>query len=311
MATNKHRVTTPLTGNTVESIMVGTIRVPLNLKNFSLPFSTKRNSDTAKPKPVSSFRVNQFDICFNGKRYAPQEKNKEICIEGEKERIILRPGMVLLKKFLTHDEQVKIVKICRELGLGPGGFYRPSYANGAKLRLHMMCLGLDWDPQTGKYGNKRLVDGSNPPSIPERFRKLVVEAIQEAQYLIRKECRVSYAERILPSMSPDICIVNFYNNYGRLGLHKDHDETPESIQKGLPVVSFSIGDSAEFIYGDHRDVDKVEKAVLDSGDVVIFGGVSRRIFHGVSSIIPNSAPKKLLQDTMLSPGRLNLTFRQY
>ncbi|KAL1331172.1 hypothetical protein HN51_048442 [Arachis hypogaea] len=311
MATNKHRVTTPLAGNRVEFIMVGTIRVSLNLKNFSLPFSTKRNSDTAKPKPASSFRVNQFDIFFNGKRYAPQEKNKEICIEGEKERMILRPGMVLLKKFLTHDEQVEIVKICRELGLGPGGFYRPSYENGAKLRLHMMCLGLDWDPQTGKYGNKRLVDGSNPPSIPERFRKLVVKAIQEAQYLIRKECRVSYAERILPSMSPDICIVNFYNNYGRLGLHKDRDETPESIQKGLPVVSFSIGDSAEFIYGDHRDVDKAENAVLDSGDVVIFGGVSRLIFHGVSSIIPNSAPKKLLQDIMLSPGRLNLTFRQY
>ncbi|MED6210004.1 hypothetical protein PIB30_059978 [Stylosanthes scabra] len=219
--------------------------------------------------------------------------------------------MVLLKHYITHDRQVEIVKICRELGLGPGGFYRPGYADGAKLRLHMMCLGLDWDPQTGKYRNKRLVDGTSPPSIPESFVKLVVKAIEEAHCLIRKECRVSFDESILPSMSPDVCIVNFYNNHGRLGLHKDRDESRESIKKGLPVVSFSIGDSSEFIYGDQRDVDKAEKVVLESGDVLIFGGESRLVFHGVSSIIPNSAPNKLIQDTMLSPGRLNLTFRQY
>ena len=115
---------------------------------------------------------------------------------------------------------MEIVKICRELGLGPGGFYRPGYADGAKFRLQMMCLGLDWDPQTRKYGNKRLIDGSKPPSIPRNFSKLVTKAIQEAHCLIKKECGLSYVEDILPSMSPDICIVNFYNTNGRLGLHQ-------------------------------------------------------------------------------------------
>ena len=91
---------------------------------------------------------------------------------------------------------------------------------------------------------------------------------------------------------------------------QDRDESPESLAKGLPVVSFSIGDKADFLYGDQRDVDKADKVVLESGDVLIFGGKSRHIFHGVTAI-PNSAPKSLLEETKLRPGRLNLTFRQY
>ena len=95
---------------------------------------------------------------------------------------------------------------------------------------------------------------------------------------------------------------------------QDRDESQDTIREGLPVVSFSIGDSADFLYGDHRDVDnedKDHKVVLESGDVLIFGGRSRNIFHGVTAIYPNTAPKALLEPTNLRPGRLNLTFRQY
>lgn len=91
---------------------------------------------------------------------------------------------------------------------------------------------------------------------------------------------------------------------------QDRDESKESLCTGLPVVSFSVGDSAEFLYGDKRDIDKAKKLVLESGDVLIFGGKSRHVYHGVSSVIPNSAPPALLQAINLRPGRLNLTFRQ-
>ncbi|KAL5073348.1 hypothetical protein RYX36_012332 [Vicia faba] len=263
-----------------------------------------------------------YDICFRGKRNStltgvtPAEKNKENCIEFEMQEEgtnegILRPGMVLLKHYLTHNEQVEIVKSCRNLGLGPGGFYQPGYADGAKLRLMMMCLGMDWDPQTRKYGYRRVIDGSQPPSIPPYFSKLVLRAIQEAHQLYNRESGISYVEDILPSMTPDLCIVNFYSTTGRLGLHQDRDESKESLKKGLPVVSFCIGDSAEFLYGDQRNVEKAESVLLESGDVLIFGGDSRHVYHGVSSIIPNSAPEELVHDTGLCPGRLNLTFRQY
>lgn len=79
----------------------------------------------------------------------------------------------------------------------------------------------------------------------------------------------------------------------------------------MPVVSFSLGDTAEFLYGDVEDADKASKIDLESGDVLVFGGQSRLIFHGVSRIKPKTAPSWLAVQSNLRPGRLNLTFRQY
>lgn len=92
---------------------------------------------------------------------------------------------------------------------------------------------------------------------------------------------------------------------------QDKDESQSSISRRIPVVSFSIGDSAEFLYGDQRDVEKAEKVIIESGDVLIFGGKSRLIFHGVKSILQDTAPKALREESNLRPGRLNLTFREY
>ncbi|KAG8380193.1 hypothetical protein BUALT_Bualt07G0168000 [Buddleja alternifolia] len=224
---------------------------------------------------------------------------------------ILRPGMILLKGYLPLIDQVKLVKSCRNLGRGSGGFYQPGYHDGATLHLKMMCLGKNWDPLTSSYGDERPIDGAKPPPIPNEFQRFVKEAIQDCHDFLESHSKVKNAKDILPSMSPNICIINFYSKTGKFGLHQDKDESQESLKKGLPVVSFSIGDSAEFLYGDRRDIEKADKVVLESGDVLIFGGKSRNIFHGVTSIVPDTAPKALLEETDLRPGRLNLTFKEY
>lgn len=119
---------------------------------------------------------------------------------------------------------MKIVKNCRDLGMGPGGFYQPGYQDGGKLCLQMMCLGLNWDPETRKYEDRRVVDGSEPPYIPHEFSLLVNRAILDAHARLKKEYQVSNVGDILPSMFPDICIVNFYTTSGRLGLHQVSNE---------------------------------------------------------------------------------------
>ncbi|CAN1771865.1 Alpha-ketoglutarate-dependent dioxygenase AlkB homolog [Linum perenne] len=243
-----------------------------------------------------------FDICQRGSDGLQCLENVDRHVVMKQE--VLRPGMVLLKHYIPLESQVEIVKTCRELGMGEGGFYRPGYQDGAKLRYYMMCLGFDWDPETRRYERRRRIDNAEAPPIPFEFESLVMKSIDDAHELIRKN-------HILPPMVPDICIANFYTVNGRLGLHQDRDESKESLKKGLPVVSFSIGDSAEFLYGDHRNKDMAEKVMLESGDVLIFGGESRHVFHGVSSIVPHSAPKSLVEETGLRDGRLNLTFRQY
>ncbi|KAL5210805.1 hypothetical protein ABZP36_006428 [Zizania latifolia] len=263
-----------------------------------------------------------FDICIRDDKCSIKLNRSLLELNREKRRErelykevaplqYLRPGMVLLKKFLKHDDQVNIIKCCQRLGVGSGGFYTPGYKDGAKLNLRMMCLGKDWDPNSSSYGDTRQFDGAHPPNIPEEFGKIVQDSIEASNEFLKQNARAAKAIEEVPALSPDICIVNFYTSSGRLGLHQDKDETEPSIDKGLPVVSFSLGDTAEFLYGDGRDVDKASKVDLESGDVLIFGGKSRMILHGVSRIKPNTAPKWLTDETNLRPGRLNLTFRQY
>lgn len=263
-----------------------------------------------------------FDICqknnSNTFKLQPslleknREKRKEIkgSMDGQNIKI-LSDGMLLLKSFIPLMDQVRLVETCRELGIGPGGFYQPGYRDGAKLSLKMMCLGKNWDPQTSSYSDQRPSDRSKPPAVPDEFCELVNNALSQARSFLTKQVNCKNIDDVLPLMKPDICIVNFYTASGHLGLHQDKDETQSSLNRGLPVVSFSIGDTAEFLYGSEKDSDSANKVLLESGDVLIFGGKSRLIYHGVSSIKMGTASSHLSVKSLLKPGRLNLTFRQY
>ncbi|GFZ08149.1 2-oxoglutarate-dependent dioxygenase family protein [Actinidia rufa] len=287
------------------------------------PTPQKKNADHLHPGISDSLAVRvSFDICpvKTGKvvmlkapllvqnRMKRNEAKRQI--EGQNIKV-LRSGMLLLKSYISLPDQIKIVKKCRDLGIGFGGFYDPSYRDGGKLHLKMMCLGKNWDPETSMYGDQRPIDGAKPPLIPGEFCQLVKGAIQVSHSFLREQSKMPSVEHVLPSMSPSICIVNFYTKTGQLGLHQDKDETAESLKRKLPVVSFSIGDSAKFVFSDKRDPDNADKEVLESGDVLIFGGESRLIFHGVASILADTAPKGLMDKTNMLPGRLNLTFREY
>jgi DNA oxidative demethylase len=50
----------------------------------------------------------------------------------------------------------------------------------------------------------------------------------------------------------------------------------------------------------------VAPVLLESGDAFVFGGPARLRYHGVSRIVPGTAPPVLGLT-----GRFNLTFRRY
>jgi alkylated DNA repair protein (DNA oxidative demethylase) len=72
------------------------------------------------------------------------------------------------------------------------------------------------------------------------------------------------------------------------------------------VVSISLGDTARFLFGGLRRKEAVELRMLESGDAFVFGGPARLRYHGVSRLLPGTAPPELEM-----AGRFNLTFRQY
>jgi DNA oxidative demethylase len=102
-----------------------------------------------------------------------------------------------------------------------------------------------------------------------------------------------------PTRDPDCCLVNYYSGTARMGMHRDADEKDFS----WPVLSISLGDSALFRMGGPSRKYPTSTVLLESGDVVLFGGPARLAYHGVDRIRPGSS--RLLPDG----GRINLTLR--
>jgi len=99
---------------------------------------------------------------------------------------------------------------------------------------------------------------------------------------------------------PEACLVNFYSDEARMGLHQDKDENDLKA----PVVSISLGNACLFRLGGVNRNDKTMSFKLSSGDLVILGGEGRLCFHGVDRIYP--ATSTLLKNG----GRINLTLRR-
>ena len=102
---------------------------------------------------------------------------------------------------------------------------------------------------------------------------------------------------------PQACLINFYRETSRMGLHVDADESA----RDAPVVSVSLGDPARFRIGGAQRGDPTGSLKLASGDVVVLAGPARRCFHGVDRIYPGGS--RLLPETW-RPGRINLTLRR-
>lgn len=202
----------------------------------------------------------------------------------------IAPGAHHFPHVLSIARQRTLADACRALVDGPVPAYVPVVRGGGKMHVRMLCLGRHWNAKTYQYESTRAdFDGLAPPPLPAEFRALAGEI----------------AGRAGMRLEPDLCILNYYDADGRMGLHQDKDEGPASIAAGIPVVSVSIGDTARFLFGGLKRRDPVDAIALESGDAFVFGGPARLRYHGVSRITPGTAPPELDLH-----GRFNLTFRQ-
>jgi alkylated DNA repair protein (DNA oxidative demethylase) len=158
---------------------------------------------------------------------------------------------------------------------------------GRKMSVAMTNCGvLGWVSDTGGY---RYV-ASDPqtgrpwPMIPETLRRLAVDAAAAAGY---------------PGFAPEACLINHYGPAARMGLHQDRDER----DFGQPIVSVSLGRSALFRIGGIRRAEPSRAVTLNHGDIVVFGGPARLIFHGIDRL---TGPAH----DVLGDSRINLTFRR-
>ena len=192
----------------------------------------------------------------------------------------------LIERFDPAAQRALLDEVLASLEAADCPFYRPTMPRtGQPLSVTMSNLGpLGWvtDKDKGyRYEPAHPVTGAQWPDIPEVLLNLWDEV---ADY----------------PAPPEACLVNWYQEGARMGLHRDWDEEATDAA----VVSISLGDHALFRIGGPQRGGKTLSLKLLSGDVVVLGGAARRCYHGVDRIVPGSSrlvPKR---------GRINLTLRR-
>ncbi|WRH62978.1 MAG: alpha-ketoglutarate-dependent dioxygenase AlkB [Fuscovulum sp.] len=160
--------------------------------------------------------------------------------------------------------------------------YAPVTPGGRPMSVRMTSAGrLGWitDQQGYRY-EPRHPAGQAWPAIPP----VVLDLWQNLTGLSR---------------APDCCLINFYGEGAKMGLHQDKDEGDFSF----PVLSVSLGDEALFRMGGPDRKDPTESLWLKSGDVLLMGGPARLAWHGIDRLRFRSS--RLLP----GGGRINLTLR--
>ncbi len=195
-------------------------------------------------------------------------------------RLLLR-GFEIRKGYLDAAAQSHLVDLLRPI-LKVAPLYRPVTPSGKEMSVRMTSAGvLGWVTDRAGY---RYQDthpkGMTWPAIPDEILTIWQD--------------LTGADR-----QPDCCLINYYGEGAKMGLHQDKDEADFS----WPVLSISLGDDALFRIGNTTRGGKTESIWLSSGDVAIMGGPARLTYHGVDRIRFGSS--KLLP----KGGRINLTLR--
>lgn len=102
-------------------------------------------------------------------------------------------------------------------------------------------------------------------------------------YLIN-HCKAISSALLIDNYNPEAVIVNYYDKKNSMSGHLDDGENDQT----MPIISFSMGLSSVFLIGGKSKTEKPEAILLESGDVAIMAGESRRCYHGVPKIFDNT-----------------------
>ncbi|RYG99561.1 MAG: alpha-ketoglutarate-dependent dioxygenase AlkB [Alphaproteobacteria bacterium] len=197
----------------------------------------------------------------------------------------LANGIRHLPDYLDRSAQERLVEVIRGI-VADAPLYIPAMpGTGKQMSVRMTnCGALGWvtDKERGyRYQDVHPQTGRPWPAIPSELMDLW-------------ENLAGYDK------PPEACLVNFYSDDAKMGLHQDKDESDLKA----PVLSISLGNTCLFRVGGIDRKDPTGSFKLSSGDIVVLGGEGRLAFHGVDRIYPGTS-------TLLkNGGRINLTLRR-
>jgi alkylated DNA repair protein (DNA oxidative demethylase) len=198
------------------------------------------------------------------------------------EPIPLGDGIALLRGFSRSDLLMPII----DAVAARAPFRHLVTPGGQTMSVAMTnCGPVGWvsDRSGYRYSSRDPLTGDNWPPLPAEFETLARGAAALAGF---------------PDFEPDACLVNRYSPGARLTAHRDADEQ----NYAQPIVSVSVGLPASFAFYGLARGGKGRSVALVDGDVLVWGGPSRLVYHAVRPIKPGTHP-------VTGGFRYNLTFR--
>lgn len=197
----------------------------------------------------------------------------------------LEEGAFLLRGFASAEAPALVEEVARIAQAAP--FRHLITPGGYTMSVAMTnCGRVGWvsDRSGYRYAPTDPDTGGPWPAMPGAFLDVAARAAAEAGFA---------------NYDPDACLINRYVAGAKLGLHQDRDEK----DAWAPIVSVSLGLPAVFLWGGQRRSDAVRRLRVESGDVAVWGGPARFVYHGV-------APLKDGLHPLTGAARINLTFRK-
>ena len=197
----------------------------------------------------------------------------------------LEEGAVLLRGFATLKAPALLEEVARVAKAAP--FRHLVTPGGYTMSVAMTnCGRVGWvsDRKGYRYDAADPETGSPWPAMPAAFLEIAARAAAEAGF---------------PNYDPDACLINRYVAGAKLGLHRDRDEK----DAWAPIVSVSLGLPAVFLWGGTGRSDPVRRLRVEHGDVAVWGGPARFVYHGVAALKAGEHP-------LTGAARINLTFRK-
>ena len=201
---------------------------------------------------------------------------------GDIER--LAEGAVVLRRFALPESEILVAAVGEIAAAAP--FRHMITPGGFRMSVAMTnCGAAGWvtDRSGYRYAREDPASGQPWPGMPPAFRALAARAAAAGGF---------------DGCAPEACLINRYEPGTKLSLHRDEDERDLSA----PVVSVSLGLPAIFLWGGLSRKDRPARVGLESGDVVVWGGPARLVYHGIAALAEG-------QHRLTGISRINLTFR--
>jgi alkylated DNA repair protein (DNA oxidative demethylase) len=199
----------------------------------------------------------------------------------------LPAGVTVRRGFVDPTVQSALGEaVIEAAGMAP--FRRPrTRGQGTFSAAITNCGAVGWwsDQQGYRYMPVQPEGGLPWPPMPGLFREVVAGIVAGTAWA---------------GFTPDCCLINFYGPGAKMGLHQDKDERDFT----QPIVTVSLGDTADFLVGGPKRSDRAQVFSFHSGDVLLMGPPSRMLFHGVRKVHAGTSPIPSLK------GRYSLTFRR-